>query len=37
MQFKNCDLFIEIMDMDNNCIDKVLIKKVDKTEESAVH
>lgn len=29
IKYKDCELFIEIMDMDNNCIDKVLVKKVD--------
>lgn len=31
IQYKDCELFIEIMDMDNNCIDKVLVKKVDNS------
>lgn len=30
IEYKDCSIFIEIMDMDNNCIDKVLVKKVDK-------
>lgn len=37
IDYKECDIFIEIMDMDNNCIDKVLVKKEEKATETAVH
>lgn len=36
VDYKDCEIFIEVMDMDNNCIDKVLVKKKEKPLETTV-
>ena len=36
VDYKDCEIFIEIMDMDNNCIDKVLVKKKEKILEPTI-